>query len=239
MCTVTYIPTSTGYIFTSNRDEQPTRKTIFPKRYQEDGVQLFYPKDDVAGGTWIGLSEKNRLVCLLNGGFVYHNPKLKFPKSRGVVVKMLLKTDDVVREMNRLDLDGVAPFTLIVVEGCSEPKIYQLTWCQGKKHVQELQSDKPNIWSSSTLYSDEMKCLRQTWFKDLLSYRLDTKKVLQFHQNKSLGEEGTCLKMKRKLVETISTTMVVNSNEVLEMSYYDYVKKEELTSCNIFSLTNV
>jgi len=28
------------------------------KIYEEEGVKLLYPKDAVAGGTWIGISEK-------------------------------------------------------------------------------------------------------------------------------------------------------------------------------------
>ncbi len=70
MCTVTYLPLgNNNFILTSNRDETPLRKTIPPKEYDENGVELTYPKDELAGGTWIGLSDKNRLVCLLNGGF--------------------------------------------------------------------------------------------------------------------------------------------------------------------------
>jgi len=68
MCTVTYLPLGNNkFILTSNRDESPTRKTISPTKYDENGVQLIYPKDEIAGGTWIGLSEKNRLVCFFLG----------------------------------------------------------------------------------------------------------------------------------------------------------------------------
>ena len=56
MCTVTYLPLENdGFILTSNRDESPMRKTIPPKKYLENGVELAYPKDQLAGGTWICL----------------------------------------------------------------------------------------------------------------------------------------------------------------------------------------
>ena len=62
MCTVTYLPLpNNNFILTSNRDETPLRKTIPPKTYIENGVALIYPKDELAGGTWIGTSNKNRL----------------------------------------------------------------------------------------------------------------------------------------------------------------------------------
>ena len=68
MCTVTYLPLENNqFILTSNRDESPMRRTIPPTKYDTQGVALVYPKDELAGGTWIGIREKNRLVCLLNG----------------------------------------------------------------------------------------------------------------------------------------------------------------------------
>ena len=61
MCTVTYLPLGNNeFILTSNRDESPVRKTILPKKYFENGVEILYPKDELAGGTWIGTSNKNR-----------------------------------------------------------------------------------------------------------------------------------------------------------------------------------
>ena len=45
MCTVTYLPIGEAdFILTSNRDEQPTRKTIEPKEYFEDGVEAHVSK---------------------------------------------------------------------------------------------------------------------------------------------------------------------------------------------------
>ena len=85
MCTVTYLPLGNNdFILTSNRDEDPKRKTIPPKEYLEDGVKLTYPKDELAGGTWIGLSEKSRLICLLNGGFTKHSREESYRMSSWV-----------------------------------------------------------------------------------------------------------------------------------------------------------
>ncbi|AUC86091.1 hypothetical protein CW731_12720 [Polaribacter sp. ALD11] len=92
MCTVTYLLLgNNNFILTSNRDETPLRKTIPPKEYLENGVELTYPKDEIARGIWIGLSDKKRLVCLLNGGFVAHKRKLPYKMSRGIVVKKIFQ----------------------------------------------------------------------------------------------------------------------------------------------------
>ncbi len=107
MCTVTYLPLENdSFILTSNRDESPMRKTIPPKKYIENGVELIYPKDELAGGTWIGLSEKDRLVCLLNGGFEKHKRNTYYKMSRGVVVKNILSVDDPVSYINEFDFDN-------------------------------------------------------------------------------------------------------------------------------------
>lgn len=56
MCTVTYIPQeNNNFILTSNRDEAYGRKTLAPSFYTIDGVKMLFPKDAVAGGSWIGV----------------------------------------------------------------------------------------------------------------------------------------------------------------------------------------
>ena len=75
MCTVTVIPkinSELGFILTSNRDEAADREALPPEFYMEKEIKMLYPKDKLAGGTWIGISEKNRLICLLNGEFKPH-----------------------------------------------------------------------------------------------------------------------------------------------------------------------
>ncbi|MGY5355591.1 NRDE family protein [Wenyingzhuangia sp. IMCC45467] len=237
MCTVTYVPNKKGFVFTSNRDEQRSRKTIAPASYIEQGVSLFYPKDEVAGGTWIGVSEHKRLVCLLNGGFVYHDPTVKFPKSRGVVVKSILTSKNLLETLNTIDLNGVAPFTLIVVDWNNTSKIYELVWCRKEKKVTELSLEQPYIWSSSTLYTEEMKIQRKKWFDNSVVCQsgLIEQKVLAFHQNETLGSVEVAPKMKRNVVETISTTLVVCKNNKLSMEYYDYVNDKALKYKHLFT----
>src|SRR5690554_4635530 len=105
MCTLTFIPkTAVEFIITSNRDEAVVRKTIPPRAYIQDGIKLLFPKDELAGGTWIGASSKKRLICLLNGGFKPHVRKSEYRKSRGIVVTDLLKADTTVTAIEAYDL---------------------------------------------------------------------------------------------------------------------------------------
>ena len=226
MCTVTYLPVGKNdFILTSNRDETPLRSTVPPKKYIENGVELTYPKDELAGGTWIGTSTKNRLVCLLNGAYINHLRNKEYKMSRGIIVKNILSAVDAVAFINHFDFTAIEPFTLILVDYQKQLETYELVWDGTTKHFSKL-AQEPRIWSSSTLYSDEMKQLRKDWFANWLAENKDFKqdKIIQFHQNKNLGNAEISPKMKRAFSETVSTTSIKKENEKIVITYFDYLK---------------
>ena len=91
MCTVTIVPKGKqDFILTSNRDEAPNRVSLPPESYQVNDTLVLFPKDKLSDGTWIGISEVNRVVCVLNGGFERHKRQPNYRKSRGVVAKDFL-----------------------------------------------------------------------------------------------------------------------------------------------------
>ena len=225
MCTVTYLPLgNNNFILTSNRDENPIRKTISPKKYNENGVELLYPKDELAGGTWIGLSEKNRLVCLLNGGFTKHNRNEYYRLSRGVIVKEILTSDDAISHIKDYDFVDIEPFTIVLVDWNKSLLTYELVWDGEKKHFKKL-SQEPHIWSSSTLYTQEMKKMRKNWFDDWLKQQeiFQQENVLKFHQVENLGTKETSLKMKRPFVETVSVTSFIKKQDIINFTYLDFI----------------
>jgi uncharacterized protein with NRDE domain len=223
MCTVTYLPLgNNNFILTSNRDETPLRKTIPLETYKENSVELTYPKDALAGGTWIGASTKNRLVCLLNGGFKNHTRNRYYKISRGVIVKKILSTDNGVAYINNFDFTDIEPFTLILIDYHLQLEAYELVWDGIKKHFKKL-AEEPKIWSSSSLYTEEMKVLRKEWFSDWLAENdaFQQEKIVDFHQNENLGNTEISLKMKRAFVETVSITSVKKIASNVEMTYLD------------------
>jgi len=223
MCTVTYLPLgNNNFILTSNRDETPLRKTIPLETYKENGVELTYPKDALAGGTWIGASTKNRLVCLLNGGFKNHTRNRYYKISRGVIVKKILSTNNGVAYINNFDFTDIEPFTLILIDYHLQLEAYELVWDGIKKHFKKL-AEEPKIWSSSSLYTEEMKVLRKEWFSDWLAKNdvFQQEKIVDFHQNENLGNTEISLKMKRAFVETVSITSVKKIASNIEMTYLD------------------
>ena len=229
MCTVTFLPLpKNNFILTSNRDEQRLRETFPPKKYEEDGVNMYFPKDKTAGGTWIGTSSKNRLVCVLNGAYKKHIRKGIYKKSRGIIAKELLKASDFFRCVKNLDLHGIEPFTMVIVDWNNTLDLFELIWDENKKYCRKLEN-KPTIWSSSTLYADAVKEQRKKWFKNWLNandFTLDN--ILGFHHSEVDDKEQSVL-MKRSYVETVSITSVKKENETIGMFYEDIVHSKKTT----------
>jgi hypothetical protein len=223
MCTVTLtnIASVNGFILTSSRDEAPNRKTIAPEMYIEEDVKMLFPKDAVAGGTWLGVSEKKRLICLLNGEFEKHDRNPPYRLSRGVVVKQLLAVDDFEAAIGKYDLHDIEPFTTIVVEWNEELKFMEFVWDGHKKYYKNL-SLGSHIWSSSPLYSEEMKILRREWFlKFNNSNPMTSENLLEFHHSAGVGDPEIDVRMDRGFVKTQSISQVELSDEKILFSYKD------------------
>ena len=221
MCTVTYLPINeSDFILTSNRDEQPLRKTLAPKEYIEEGVKLTYPKDELAGGTWIGLSDKKRAICLLNGGFEIHEREAVYKMSRGIIVKEILKSNDFEKDISTFNFVGIEPFTIVLVDWNSTLQTYELVWDGKQQHFSRLKQE-PKIWSSSTLYTQKEKGLRKAWFADWLANNSEynQQEILKFHHNSEIGTPETSIKMKRSYVETVSVTSIKKSKKEIVMNY--------------------
>lgn len=228
MCTVTFLPLgNTDFILTSNRDEQRLRETLAPEIYEEDGVEMLFPKDKVAGGTWIGASSKKRLVCVLNGGFKKHKRKENYSKSRGLIAKELLKENNLQPYLDNLDLFNVEPFTMIVVDwNNNELNLVEVVWDEHEKHFTKHKNE-PKIWSSSTLYTDEIKELRKSWFQQWLhENEFTSEAILKFHHSE-IGDKEQSVLMKRIHVETVSITSVKKTKNSLEMVYEDVVHNKK------------
>lgn len=231
MCTVTYIPqNNNNFILTSNRDEAYGRKTLAPSFYDIDGVKMLFPKDAVAGGSWIGISEKNRMVCLLNGGFENHIKVQDYKMSRGVVVKELLKAKDMSQAIEDFDYKGIEPFTIVAIDWHDVLTASELVWDGYKAYITKL-GNEPKIWSSSTLYTTAMKDKRKEWFA---AFGAETdwspESMFAFHTTAGEGNEHIDLLMNRGKLGTVSITQVVKQQEICAMTYHDFQKDEVHTT---------
>lgn len=232
MCTVTLTAlhsSEKSFVLTSSRDEVPHRETISPQFYEENGVRMLYPKDKVGGGSWIGVSELQRLVCLLNGGFESHTRRDSYRMSRGVVVKDFLATKEFEETLENYDLKNIEPFTLIAADWNSELEFYELVWDGITRHIKPL-SKAAHIWSSSPLYDSEMKSLRNNWFRDFRDKKdMNAQSLWDFHHNAGVGDKTIDVFMDRGFIKTQSITQVIRTQEKTRM-IYENLNSGEITA---------
>ncbi|MCO6163714.1 NRDE family protein [Flavobacterium sp. NRK F7] len=230
MCTVTYVPLASGFCITSNRDEQTTRaKALPPQEYFINNKPLTFPKDQKAGGTWFAQSATATLV-LLNGAAEKHIPKTHYRKSRGLIVLDLIATEKVISAWKTISLEGIEPFTIVLYE---LGNLYELQWDEMTKKTQVLDVHQPYIWSSSTLYSKEIRAERAHWFAQFSAHNkpLDAEKLLAFHQFTQSENTEFGLQINRnEVLKTVSITQVHTYGQNLEMNYIDLIHHETHTA---------
>lgn len=222
MCTVTYLPLpDNNYILTSNRDETPFRKTLPPDRYSDNNPHLLYPKDTMAGGSWVCVSDHGRVVCLLNGAFTRHKRQLPYRKSRGLVVLESFEYRTMQEFDAQYNFDEIEPFTLVWID---EQGLFEFRWDGREKYLKAMDRHAPHIWASATLYTETYIEKRRHWFaawlKDHSTY--EAKDILNFHVTGGEGDIYNDILMNREgLVQTVSITSIQHQTDSITLAYHD------------------
>lgn len=224
MCTVTFIPSEHTVFLTSNRDEKYRRSPAYaPAVYKSASGNLMFPKDGDAGGTWIAAHENGNAIVFLNGAFVAHTPNPPYRKSRGLILTDLIAHLDPYNAFLEIDLQDIEPFTAIIWD---ENRLFECRWDGDKKHTSKVDSSKPHIWSSVTLYDPTVIAKRNRWFEDWMNKKKDPSQneILAFHQFTGDGDSHNDLKMDRGQVFTVSVTSLALSPDQALMRYLDVRK---------------
>lgn len=222
MCTVTYIPTNTGYFLTSNRDEHFNRqpaKLLDRKQLLEDGI--WYPKDGGAGGSWIALKQDGTSAVPLNGAFEKHIKLLPYRLSRGLIFLSIIKQKDLLKGFMNENLEEIEPFTLILK---TQLGLYECIWDGKQKYQQEKDPTAAHIWSSCTLYHKEVRVKREAYFENWLKLEssLNTSLISALHQSKPFSDNSENFLMKRSDgISTVSITCLKVASEQAEINYLD------------------
>jgi len=222
MCTVSFIPVKDKIFLTSNRDEKVQRKSAFPPSvYWNTGNGLLYPKDADAGGTWIALQQNGNAAVLLNGAFTKHISQPPYRLSRGIVFLDIIGALRPCFAFTKINLDNIEPFTIIIFENYS---LFECRWDGLQKHCKQLKNCKPYIWSSATLYEQDVVKKRENWFTQWLNKNPHPTQedILKFHQFTGDGDSNNDLKMNRdgKML-TVSVTGIELNEYAGKMKYID------------------
>lgn len=226
MCTVTYYRNTQGTIITSNRDEHIDRPLAnAPGKNVFDNCVLYYPTDPVASGTWFGVKNNGNTYVLLNGADKKHVSNPPYRMSRGLVLLDIMKHDYPLQCWNGIDLLNIEPFTIIV----STPQLlHQLRWNGNIKQQINLDPNQYHIWSSATLYSDEIIHQREQWFFTFLqnkNYSLTSKDLIDFHTNTHKMDKQNGLIINRNqtlLTKNVTQSSVANGG--FTITHFDLIK---------------
>lgn len=227
MCTVSYIPTSSGFLLTSNRDEKTIRKTIAPQVYTIENAKILFPKDTLASGSWIAMNKQKRYACLLNGAFEKHERKNEYRKSRGLILLDSFSYSSIQEFISSINLEGIEPFTLLLIDAKEELQFFELKWDEKRKYVREVNLKIAQLWSSSTLYDLETRMKRENLFNDWVTkYRdEDDVNILNFHLNShDLGLEHGILMKRNDDLQTVSVSQLTVSSEQELFHYHDLLE---------------
>ncbi len=86
MCTVIIIPKGKNdFVLTSSHDVASNRISLSLNSYTFANTKTMFSKARLSVRTWIGVSDKNRLICLRNGGFVNTSSIRQVKKTNGII----------------------------------------------------------------------------------------------------------------------------------------------------------
>ncbi len=231
MCTLTYLSDSSlDYIITTNRDESSEREHATWPQYQNiAGKKVLFPKDPVAGGTWVAVSTTGRIVCLLNGAFGSYDHSPPYRKSRGLVVLDVFKYDRAEQFAQQYPLQDIAPFTMVIFDLQQEGTITEIRWDEKQRYVKKIDPQVSHIWSSPNLFDERIRRQRRVYFQEWLSAHdnIDPQAVWDFHHRKK--EEGNAgfLLYPDDEVSTLSVTSMAKQQSRIYYRHEDLIRQQE------------
>ena len=166
MCTVTFIPTKEGFVFSSNRDEDPQRAAHNVVVDTRGDLKVYFPQDKGASGTWFAYSNADQFVCVLNGAFEPHQRKEFYTMSRGIMALAYFDYATIDEFINAFNFEGIEPFTLILY---NKGDFKELKWDEVELYVRSLSVKDIHLWSSATLYNQEWWLDRSVNFKEFVA----------------------------------------------------------------------
>jgi hypothetical protein len=207
MCCLTVIKDIEDKVtFTHNRDENIYRdfNSEIIKRISEFGKEVLMPIDHRSGGTWIA-TDGRTAAAILNGHYQIHQKKASYQQSRGQIIPSLLNYPSVEAFFDNLPFSDFESFTLVVYQ---DSVLYKVVWDENESTLQTLDINIPQIFSSSTLYNQEIKSSREIIFLDWMKSKKTDKEVWNFHH--LAGDPKSFLNV--KLGNSIATVAITQLN---------------------------
>ena len=222
MCTVSFLPSATGYRLGMNRDEQRSRvKGIFPGVQSLKGVGVLGPCEP-NGGRWVVVNSHGVAFALLNCYAKSEKPVVA-PVSRGRLVESVA-TDQTPDEVERrLGLDSLIryrPFRLIGVFG-EIRRVVEWRWDGGERGT-VLHRWEANLWASSGFDEPGAQMARRVVFDEFCrSAARGIGNLESFHRSHEPQKGALSVCMHREEAATVSFSEFEVGNEVAKGTYVE------------------
>lgn len=229
MCTVSFVRVNDAVIITSNRDEHIQRENAAaPDFHQLQNKKVIFPKDAKAGGTWFAAADNGVVAVLLNGAFKKHISKPPYRKSRGLILLEIIEADEPLSFFKKIDLGNIEPFTIVLYQPGS---LYELRWDGNDKHEKALDINSKYIWSSSTLYSDDVIEHRKNLFDRFIhsAVGITAATIHDFHASNNGDEENGFVISRQTGMRTFSITQAVVQNNTVNFLHEDLLQQKRYT----------
>lgn len=228
MCTVSYIPTGNGhFILSSNRDEQVRRKEASLKKINWKGAEVLCPVDGMAGGSWIAADSRGRVSVLLNGAFKAHKKKAAYRESRGVIFLNQFLHPTFKDFIQLTNLDDIEPFMILALEP-EMNLVTELRWDGKQKFVKIHDPNKALLYSSVTLYDEEITMLRKRKFEYFIeNFKIEAPQITAFHLDRILElPEPKILLSRPDGIQTVSFSRIEYGDSGISFDYKDLIQEE-------------
>jgi uncharacterized protein with NRDE domain len=219
MCTLSVLRLSNLLVITMNRDEARLRHEAGLKQQQQNGVELLYPIDGQAGGTWFGVNNHGVVLALLNR---YQDPQSSAAPTRGNIIPQALAYGDfslVKKHLSEQNYQYYNPFDLLLI---SSDECLNLSW-NGRYLSAHNTSQPALLLSSSSLNTEAVLAKRQQCFQQWLEHtpELTPGAVLQqIHLQHNPDSLGDSVLMDRSNAHSKSICQVLLDANCCEFNYY-------------------
>ena len=227
MCTVSFVSANGNIIITSNRDENIQRPTAAAPDFEMQGQKkIIFPKDAKAGGTWFAACSNGAVAVLLNGAFVKHIPTPPYRKSRGLVLLDIIEAAEPYDFFTGMNLHQIEPFTVILYQPGT---LHELRWDGNNKHDKLLAVSGNYIWSSATLYTDEVIEERKNKFDDFINSekKITAGLIHDFHNTNHGDDENGFIINRETGMKTFSITQAIISSDKIDFIHTDLLQHQQ------------
>lgn len=236
MCTVSFVSGKNCVIITSNRDEHIQRKNAAAPAVEiRNNKKIIFPKDAKAGGTWFAAAGNSNVAVLLNGAFVKHTANPPYRKSRGLILLDIIESDNPFLFFKQVGLQQIEPFTVVLYQA---GLLYELRWDGTSKYDKLLTVSGNYIWSSATLYTDDIIAERKDKFDKFISNNenITVEMIHNFHNSNQGDEENGFIIDRDTGMKTFSISQAVIGPKQIEFLHDDLLQNKQ--QHEILPLTN-